>query len=236
MHEVTGDVCCRAWDIRSGSLAKVLDTGKEVTSIEVSQDGRHITTADGREVTFLTSAQTKSSFESTSHAQMNYIVILSWYQSREAVNDIIKCFLVVGRQVQSIMFTLCVSVRGWLQVRFWDGERLEQVKSYSQPYDVESASYCPEKGRFVAGGGDMWAHLHDYDTGAELESNRGERVGCQACISTCMVSFTLSALHARTQVPASDAPAVSRAQSSMCVCKAALGKNMRWNRSGQNTT
>lgn len=27
--------------------------------------------------------------------------------------------------------------------------------------------------RFVAGGGDMWVHLHDAETGAELEVNKG---------------------------------------------------------------
>jgi hypothetical protein len=27
--------------------------------------------------------------------------------------------------------------------------------------------------RFVAGGEDMWVHLHDADTGAELEVNKG---------------------------------------------------------------
>ncbi len=50
---------------------------------------------------------------------------------------------------------------------------MEPIKAFTQPYSVESASFCPEKGRFVAGGGDMWAHLHDYETGAELECNRG---------------------------------------------------------------
>ena len=68
------------------------------------------------------------------------------------------------------------------QVRFWDGDKLELIKAFSQQYSVESASFCPEKGRFVAGGGDMWAHLHDYETGAELECNRGKR--CISRLST----------------------------------------------------
>ena len=62
-----------------------------------------------------------------------------------------------------------------MQVRFWDGDRLEQVKVHSVPWTVESASYCPAKGRFVAGGEDMWVHLYDYDSGAELECNKGKR-------------------------------------------------------------
>ena len=43
-----------------------------------------------------------------------------------------------------------------------------------QAYSVESATFCPEKGRFVVGGEDMWVHLHDYATGEEVECNKGE--------------------------------------------------------------
>ena len=38
------------WDLRSNSIVRTLETGKEVTSIEVSADGRTITTADGKQV------------------------------------------------------------------------------------------------------------------------------------------------------------------------------------------
>ncbi len=39
------------------------------------------------------------------------------------------------------------------------------VKSLPMPYPVESASYCPERGKLVAGGADMWVHLYDFETG-----------------------------------------------------------------------
>ena len=60
-----------------------------------------------------------------------------------------------------------------MQARFWDGEKLEQRKSFSQDWKVESVSFCPERSRFVVGGEDMYAHLYDYETGTELECNRG---------------------------------------------------------------
>ena len=41
------------------------------------------------------------------------------------------------------------------------------------PYTVESASYCAERKRWAAGGNDMWVHLYDYDTGDELDVNKG---------------------------------------------------------------
>ena len=60
-----------------------------------------------------------------------------------------------------------------MQARFWDGSTLEQRKSFSQDWKVESVSFCPDRSRFVVGGEDMYAHLYDYETGNELECNRG---------------------------------------------------------------
>jgi len=59
-------------------------------------------------------------------------------------------------------------------ISLMDGKTFEAIKTHSvDGYAVESASYCPEKGRFVAGGSDMWVHLYDFDSGQELESGRG---------------------------------------------------------------
>lgn len=59
-------------------------------------------------------------------------------------------------------------------VRIWDATNLSTpVKQFTVTYPLEAASYCPAKARFVSGGGDMWVHLHNSDTGAELEVNKG---------------------------------------------------------------
>ncbi|XP_020097190.1 serine-threonine kinase receptor-associated protein-like [Ananas comosus] len=42
----------RLWDVRSGEIVRTLETGSPVSSTEVSQDGRFITTADGSTVKF----------------------------------------------------------------------------------------------------------------------------------------------------------------------------------------
>ncbi|KAE8729715.1 potassium channel AKT1-like [Hibiscus syriacus] len=42
----------RLWDVRSGKIVQILETKSSVTSAEVSQDGRYITTADGSTVKF----------------------------------------------------------------------------------------------------------------------------------------------------------------------------------------
>ena len=41
---------CRVWDVRMAAPVRTLATGGVVTSIELSKDGRHLTTADGKEV------------------------------------------------------------------------------------------------------------------------------------------------------------------------------------------
>ena len=43
-------VPCRVWDVRVAAPVRTLATGGVVTSIELSKDGRHLTTADGKEV------------------------------------------------------------------------------------------------------------------------------------------------------------------------------------------
>ncbi|GLC47358.1 hypothetical protein PLESTB_000167100 [Pleodorina starrii] len=95
------------YDLRSLQLAQAIETTTSVTSIEVSFDQQHITTAEGA------------------------------------------------------------------YVRFFDAASLQKVKQHKLTAPAESASYCPSKRKFVAGGEDMWVHLYDYDTGQELECNKG---------------------------------------------------------------
>ena len=59
-------------------------------------------------------------------------------------------------------------------VKLWDASSFQVVKSFSFPHKVESASYSPAKGRFAAGGEDMWVHLYDFESGEELDCNRGQ--------------------------------------------------------------
>ena len=68
----------------------------------------------------------------------------------------------------------CIVTADGKDAKFWDGASLSLKKVYTQPYTVESVSFCPEKNRFVQGGEDMWVHLHDFLTGEEIECNRGE--------------------------------------------------------------
>ncbi len=59
-------------------------------------------------------------------------------------------------------------------VKLWDANSFQVVKSFPLPHKVESASYNAEKRRFAAGGEDMWVHLYDFDSGEEIDCNRGK--------------------------------------------------------------
>lgn len=97
----------RVWDVRTQSIVRNLETKSPCTSVEVSRDGRYITTADGN------------------------------------------------------------------SVKFWDANHFGLVKSYNLSRPVESASLEPFKGKFIAGGDDMWVRLFDFHTGEEIECNKG---------------------------------------------------------------
>lgn len=58
-------------------------------------------------------------------------------------------------------------------VNFYDARALKLQQSVRVPYGVESASMHAPGKRFVAGGQDMWVHVHDLETGEEVESHRG---------------------------------------------------------------
>lgn len=58
-------------------------------------------------------------------------------------------------------------------VKLWDANTYQVLKSYTLPYQVESATYSPQKQRFAAGGEDMWVHLYDSTTGEEVDTNKG---------------------------------------------------------------
>jgi len=58
-------------------------------------------------------------------------------------------------------------------VRVFDTSTLKLVKGFTLDHMAEAASFCPSKGKLVAGGEDMWIHLYDFATGKELEVNKG---------------------------------------------------------------
>lgn len=47
------------------------------------------------------------------------------------------------------------------------------MKTYTLPTEVHGAALSPDSSTFVTGGEDFWAHVHDFNTGKELEVHKG---------------------------------------------------------------
>jgi serine-threonine kinase receptor-associated protein len=107
MSSCADDNGIRVWDVRTNVVVTTLATDTPVTSIEITENGRYITTADGKNVTF------------------------------------------------------------------FDAMTFTPVKKWTLPYEAESASVCVPQNRFVAGGADMWVHVHDMATGNEVDVGKG---------------------------------------------------------------
>ena len=65
------------------------------------------------------------------------------------------------------------------EVSFWDAQSYTCLKRFAldvvqaNGYGVNSATLHPERKAFVAGGGNFWVYVHDYETGEELLCNKG---------------------------------------------------------------
>ena len=92
----------RVWDTRTLQLVRTVDTAAPVTDIELSPDGRFLTTAAGN------------------------------------------------------------------AVQLWDAVTFAPSRTFVMATPVSSASLCPARGRFSAGGADMWPRMFDLASGAEL--------------------------------------------------------------------
>lgn len=58
-------------------------------------------------------------------------------------------------------------------VSFWHTQRLEKLKEYKVPTQVNSGSLHPDKNIFVCGGDDLKMYKFDFATGQEIESFKG---------------------------------------------------------------
>mmetsp|Transcript_33821 Transcript_33821/g.74207 ORF Transcript_33821/g.74207 Transcript_33821/m.74207 type:complete len:315 (-) Transcript_33821:752-1696(-) len=65
------------------------------------------------------------------------------------------------------------------EVSFWETMSLQCIKRYTlgaiegNGYGVNSATLHPNQKAFVAAGGNFWVYVHDFETGAELQCNKG---------------------------------------------------------------
>lgn len=72
-----------------------------------------------------------------------------------------------------------LTIAAGTEVSFWDALSYQCLKRFNlgvieaNGYGVNSATLHPEQKAFVAGGGNFWVYVHDFETGEELLCNKG---------------------------------------------------------------
>ena len=72
-----------------------------------------------------------------------------------------------------------LTIAAGTEVSFWDAQSYQCIKRFNlgvieaNGFGVNSATLHPERKAFVAGGGNFWVYVHDYETGEELLCNKG---------------------------------------------------------------
>ncbi|WIA34259.1 hypothetical protein OEZ86_012606 [Tetradesmus obliquus] len=146
----TGDAAgLTVWDVRGGGVVRSMPTDGPVTSVDLTHDGRWLTTTDNRNT------------------------VRIWDTSK--LDAPAKQFTVTY-PAEAASYCPAKNRRP-TQLRQPATAGPKQLdapaKQFTVTYPAEAASYCPAKNRFAAGGEDMWVHLHSADTGLELETNKG---------------------------------------------------------------
>ncbi|GAM26537.1 hypothetical protein SAMD00019534_097120 [Acytostelium subglobosum LB1] len=67
------------------------------------------------------------------------------------------------------------------EITFWDAATFHPLKVYSLPFEVNCASLHPDNSKFIAGGSDFWVHVYDFNTGHEIEVNKGHHGPVNCC-------------------------------------------------------
>lgn len=99
-------MCYRVWDVRQAKAVRQLDTSAVVTSIEVSEDGRFVTTADGHDVRIWdgVSLQEVKSFKVQSFWKLQHAdYLLSTSQPMDACLKHAQCADQAGASLIAVM-------------------------------------------------------------------------------------------------------------------------------------
>ena len=96
-----------------------------------------------------------------------------------------------------------LTIAAGTEVCFYDTTSYECIKKFNlgvieaNGYGVNSATLDPERKVFVAGGGNFWVYVHDYETGARRRHRSGRPAALAACPSRCERARTRAHNHAQ---------------------------------------
>lgn len=188
----SADFSARIWDAVSGDVKHTFPDAHIVRSVHFSQDSNRLLTAGHDKSSQLKIYDLENTSSDPQHLQtqdavrfasyhQNDNLLLSTYADKPNISvwDIRTGQLVrtldthtYVTSLEVVNSDLFITADG-ASVKFWDANSFEVIKRFDTQYKVESASYSPNKRKFATGGEDMWVHLHDFESGEEIDTNKG---------------------------------------------------------------
>lgn len=188
----SADFSARIWDAVSGDVKHTFPDDHIVRSVHFSQDSNHLLTAGYDKANKMKIYDLANPSQEPQHFQAADSVRFASYHSTDnlilstyvdkpniSVWDIRSQQVVKTLETSDVVLSLEIVNSNLFitadgkTVKLWDANSFKVIKSFTLPHKVESASYSPEKRKFAAGGEDMWVHLYDFDSGDEIDCNRG---------------------------------------------------------------
>ncbi|XP_013787725.1 serine-threonine kinase receptor-associated protein-like [Limulus polyphemus] len=192
-HAATGaaDFTAKLWDAASGEDLHTFPHQHIVKSVNFSPDGKKLLTGSNEKIVRIFDINQYDAepllFKGHTSAIRHALFLKEEKVVISASDDKTVRIWDTGTQqeVKKLEFkatpsSLQVSQDGTLlvithgsNISFWDANSYDQIKEYTAPTQVSSASLHPDNSVFVCGGEDFKMYKYDYETGAELDSFKG---------------------------------------------------------------
>jgi serine-threonine kinase receptor-associated protein len=187
----SADFSARLWDACSGEQVHEFKHNHIVRAVNFNQSSTKLATGGMEKVVRVFDINSPSSEPATLAPGPSGVRNLTWIQGDNllccthvdtpgiSVYDMRSHELVKTLATDTptnIEVTYCgsfITAADSSSVHVFNSSTLEQVAHMAVPYTVETASFWPSTRRLVTGATDMWVRLHDLDSGAELEVNKG---------------------------------------------------------------
>jgi serine-threonine kinase receptor-associated protein len=185
----SADYTCKIWDALSGECKQSFEHKRIVKTVNFSMDSQKLLSGGQEKLIRIfdlgkpdaapqvleghTQPIKMSLWQSQtvilSGGQDNCIRVFDIRDGKEAKNMPMKG-PVSSLEIRSGVLTVAAGK----EVVFLDALTFAPIRSYTLPFEVNTAALHPTRTRFIAGGAsDFWDHVYEYDTGKEIETHKG---------------------------------------------------------------
>ncbi|GBG86416.1 hypothetical protein CBR_g41412 [Chara braunii] len=194
LHAATAsaDFSARVWDAMTGDELHSFEHKHIVRTIDYSKSGKRILTGGPEKVIRIFDLQQPCSEPMTLCGSEASIRVGVWHSDDNVILSAlsdktgVRVWDVRSKSVVRILSTRSpvtsvevsrdgryITISAGNEVQVWDGITYMFVKNLTMQAPIESASFYPSTGRLISGGDDMWVRLFDFDSGEELDCNKG---------------------------------------------------------------